>query len=133
MDFIKNNIWLIAIALASGAALLLPFLQKRGPKVTLLQATQLINQGKTLLLDVRTTEKFAEGHLQGAKNIPLAELANRLKEIEKSKNVTVITVCDFGKISLTAAALLNKAGFANAVSLDGGVSAWKAQGLPTVK
>jgi rhodanese-related sulfurtransferase len=133
VEFIKNNIWLIGIALISGGALLFPFLQRRGPKVNHYQATQLINQGKTLLLDVRTADKYADGHLQGSKNIPLAELANRIKEIEKSKNSTVITVCDFGKISVNAAAILAKAGFANVFSLEGGITAWKAQGLPTVK
>jgi rhodanese-related sulfurtransferase len=133
VEFIKNNIWLIGIALISGGALLLPFLQRRGPKVNHYQATQLINQGKTLVLDVRTADKYADGHLQGAKNIPLAELDSRIKEIEKSKNNTVITVCDFGKISVNAAATLAKAGFANVFSLEGGITGWKTQGLPTVK
>lgn len=133
MEFIKNNIWLIGIALISGGALLLPVLQRRGPKVNHYQATQLINQGKTLVLDVRTAEKYADGHLQGSKNIPLAELDSRIKEIEKSKNGTVITVCDFGKISLNAAATLTKAGFTNVFSLEGGITGWKTQGLPTVK
>ncbi|MDO8654386.1 MAG: rhodanese-like domain-containing protein [Undibacterium sp.] len=133
MKFIIDNMWLIGIALISGAALLLPALQRRGAKVSQLQATQLINQGKTLLLDVRTAQEFANGHLQNAKHIPLAELGNRLKEIEKSKNNTVITICERGVRSASAATLLTKAGFAQVFSLDGGVAAWKSQGLPTVK
>lgn len=133
MKFIIDNIWFIAIALVSGAALLLPALQRRGAKVTQLQATQLINQGKTLVLDVRNAAEFASGHLQNAKHIPLAELAERLKEIEKSKNSTVITVCERGVRSASAANLLTKAGFSQVLSLEGGVAAWKSQGLPTVK
>lgn len=133
MKFIIDNIWFIGIALVSGAALLLPALQRRGAKVTQLQATQLINQGKTLVLDVRDAAEFASGHLQNAKHIPLAELAERLKEIEKSKNSTVITVCERGVRSASAANLLSKAGFAQVSSLEGGVAAWKSQGLPTVK
>jgi rhodanese-related sulfurtransferase len=133
VKFIIDNIWFIAIALVSGAALLLPALQRRGAKVTQLQATQLINQGKTLVLDVRNAAEFASGHLQNAKHIPLAELAERLKEIEKSKNSTVITVCERGVRSASAANLLTKAGFSQVLSLEGGVAAWKSQGLPTVK
>lgn len=133
MKFIIDNIWFIGIALVSGAALLLPALQRRGAKVTQLQATQLINQGKTLVLDVRNAAEFASGHLQNAKHIPLAELAERLKEIEKSKNSTVITVCERGVRSASAASLLSKAGFSQVSSLEGGVAAWKSQGLPTVK
>jgi rhodanese-related sulfurtransferase len=133
VKFIIDNIWFIGIALVSGAALLLPALQRRGAKVTQLQATQLINQGKTLVLDVRDAAEFASGHLQNAKHIPLAELAERLKEIEKSKNSTVITVCERGVRSASAANLLSKAGFAQVSSLEGGVAAWKSQGLPTVK
>lgn len=133
MKFIIDNMWLIGMALISGVALLLPALQRRGAKVSQLQATQMINQGKTLILDVRTAPEFASGHLQNAKHIPLAELADRLKEIEKSKNNSVITVCERGVRSASAAALLTKAGFAQVFSLDGGIAAWKSQGLPTVK
>ncbi len=133
MKFIDDNIWIIAIAVVSGGALLIPTLQRRGAKLSQLQATQLINQGKSLILDVRSAEEFAAGHLQNAKHIPLPELNTRLKEIEKSKTSTVITVCEHGKRASSAAALLTKAGFDQVFILDGGVAAWKSQGLPTVK
>ena len=133
MKFILDNIFLIGIALISGGALLFPMLQKRGAKVSQLQATQYMNQGKTLVLDVRNADEFAAGHLPNAKNIPLAELGQRVKEIEKSKNAVVITVCARGVRSASAAALLGKAGFTQVFSLEGGTDAWKSQGLPTVK
>lgn len=133
MKFIIDNIWLIGIVLISGGALFFPFLQKRGAKVSQYQATQYMNQGKTLVLDVRSAEEFASGHLQNAKNIPLADLATRMKEIEKSKSSTVITVCDRGTVSPSATTMLAKAGFAQVFSLEGGLAAWKSQGLPTVK
>lgn len=133
MKFILDNIFLIGIALISGGALLLPLLQRRGAKVSQLQATQYMNQGKTLILDVRSADEFATGHLPNAKNIPLAEINNRLKEIEKSKNAVVITVCATGVRSSNAVSVLNKAGFAQVFSLDGGTEAWKTQGMPIVK
>ena len=88
-----NNLILIAMAVVSGIALLLPALQRRGARVSQIQATQMMNQGKTLVLDVRSAEEFASGHLPKAKNIPLPELAQRIAELEKSRNNVVITVC----------------------------------------
>ncbi|MBC3875207.1 rhodanese-like domain-containing protein [Undibacterium flavidum] len=133
MNFISDNLFLLSIAIISGGALLLPSLQRRGARVSQLQATQYMNQGKTLVLDVRSAEEFATGHLPNAKNIPLKELESRIKEIEKSKSNVVITVCASGVRSSSAVAVLNKAGFEQAFSLDGGVAAWQSQGLPTVK
>lgn len=133
MKFILDNIFLIGIALISGGALLFPMLQRRGAKVSQFQATQYMNQGKTLVLDVRNEEEFASGHLPNAKNIPLTDLNNRIKEIEKSKNTVVITVCAQGVRSSNAAALLSKAGFTQVFSLEGGTEAWKTQGMPIVK
>ncbi|MFZ6751828.1 rhodanese-like domain-containing protein [Undibacterium sp. Dicai25W] len=133
MKFILDNIFLIGIALISGGALLFPMLQRRGAKVSQFQATQYMNQGKTLVLDVRNAEEFAAGHLPNAKNIPLADLNNRIKEIEKSKNTVVITVCAQGVRSANAAASLSKAGFTQVFSLEGGTEAWKTQGMPIVK
>lgn len=133
MNFISDNLFLLSIAIISGGALLLPSLQRRGARVSQLQATQYMNQGKTLVLDVRSAEEFATGHLPNSKNIPLKELGTRVKEIEKSKGNVVITVCASGVRSSTAVAVLNKAGFEQVFSLDGGVAAWQSQGLPTVK
>ncbi len=133
MKFILDNIFWLGIALLSGGALLLPALQRRGAKVSHFQATQYMNQGKTLVLDVRSAEEFAAGHLPNAKNIPLPELAERVKELEKSKSNVVITVCASGVRSASATAVLGKAGFTQVFSLEGGVDAWQSQGLPTVK
>lgn len=133
MKFFIDNIWLIALVLVSGGALLWPNLQRRGAKVSVLQATQLINQGKSVILDVRDPAAFAAGHLRDAKNIPLNELPNRLGELDKFKSKAVIAVCQTGVQSAKAAAQLKKAGFNEAFSLNGGVAAWQAQGLPIAK
>ncbi|MBR7782225.1 rhodanese-like domain-containing protein [Undibacterium luofuense] len=128
-----NNLILIAMAVVSGIALLLPVLQRRGARVSQIQATQMMNQGKTLVLDVRSAEEFATGHLPKAKNIPLPELAQRIAELEKSRNNVVITVCKSGVRSASAASVLTKAGFAQVFSLEGGTDSWREQGLPIIK
>jgi len=133
VKFIVDNIFLIGLALISGGALLLPSLQRRGSRLSLLQATQRINQGRTTILDVREPAEFAAGHMRDSKNIPLAELPNRIGELEKSKTKPVIVVCQTGTRSAKAEAQLKKAGFAEVSCLDGGIAAWQAQGLPVVK
>jgi len=134
VNFILDNIWLIGIVLISGAALAWPALQGgRGRRLTQLQATQLINQGKSLILDIREPADYAAGHLRDAKNIPLKELPNRTKELDKFKDKTIIVVCQSGTQSAKAAGQLRKAGFNDVAILDGGQAAWQAQGLPLAK
>ena len=133
MKFIIDNIFLFGLVAVSGAALLWPILQRRGTKVSLLQATQLINQGKTVILDVRESAEFAAGHVRDSRNIPLKELSGRVAELTKLKPKAVIVVCATGTRSPKATSQLKGAGFNDVYSLDGGLAAWQAQGLPTVK
>lgn len=133
MKFILDHIFLIGIVLVSGGALLWPSLTQRGKKATPAQATLLINRGKTTIVDVRSAEEFAGGRLPDAVNIPAAELAKRAGELEKSKNKTVIVVCQKGTRAFGAAKILEKAGFTDVVVLDGGVAAWQAASLPIKK
>jgi len=121
------------MALLSGGMLLWPVLQRRGDKVSILQATQLFNQGKALFLDVREEEEFAKGHVREARNIPVGKLTDRLGELTKFKNKQVVVMCATGVRSAKAAAQLKAAGFETVHIMEGGVAAWQSQGLPTIK
>jgi hypothetical protein len=57
--------------LISGGALLLPYILERGLKISVFEAVKLMNKGKALVLDVRTAEVFAKGHIADAKNIDI--------------------------------------------------------------
>lgn len=133
MKFILDHIFLVSLVVLSGGALLWPALQPRGKRASVLEATQLINRGKTVVLDVRTADEFATGHVRDAKNIPLAELGSRIGELDKQKSRSIVVVCEQGARSDKAARMLKKAGFDDVVSLDGGLKAWMAAGLPTTK
>jgi rhodanese-related sulfurtransferase len=133
VKFITDNILLFAMALLSGGMLLWPVLQRRGEKVSILQATQLFNQGKALFLDVREEEEFAKGHVREARNIPLAKLGERIGELGKFKSKQVVVMCATGVRSAKAAAQLKAAGFETVNIMEGGVTAWQSQGLPTIK
>jgi rhodanese-related sulfurtransferase len=133
VKFILDHLFVVAIAVVSGLGLLLPGLRPAGRRVSALQATQLMNRGKTTVLDVRNADEFAGGHLRDAKNIPLADLATRIGELDKSKNRTVVVVCQGGARADKAARQLAAAGFDDVWSLDGGVTAWQTAGLPLTK
>lgn len=88
---------------------------------------------KNLVVDVRTPEEVAEGHLAGALNINfLGE--NFAQEIETlNKKKTYLLYCKSGNRTRKAADLMEKSGFKHVYMLDGGITAWNAAGKPTEK
>ena len=134
MDFIYQNILLIALVLVSGVALILPMLMGSGGNdVNPAAATQLINREDAQVIDVREAEEFAAGHLPEAKNVPLAKLADRISEIERFKDKPVIVCCASGMRSGKACGELRKLGFAKIHNLSGGIDAWVGAGYPVKK
>jgi len=80
-----------------------------------------------LLIDVRTTEEFASGHIHGAVNIPVEELQDRLNQIPSDE--PIVLYCRSGNRSAQAARILTQAGYTDLYDL-GGVNEWTAQGFP---
>jgi rhodanese-related sulfurtransferase len=137
VEFISNNIMLVALFVASGVMLVWPELSTligvSGDQIGTLEATRLMNQGPTLVLDVREQKEFAAGHLPKARHIPVRELAKRIDEIAKFKSKPVIVTCASGARAGTACRFLRKAGFANVYQLRGGLNAWQQASLPVEK
>lgn len=80
-----------------------------------------------LLLDVRTPEEFASGHIQGAVNISVETLRQRLNEVPREQ--PIIVYCRSGNRSAQAASILAQANYTDIHDL-GGINAWVAQGYP---
>lgn len=81
-----------------------------------------LNHGEKLnMLDVREHEEWAGGHVEGAKHIPLGQLAQRLDELDPSQETIVI--CRSGSRSGLACELLSEKGF-DVVNMTGGLSNW---------
>ncbi len=135
MEFVQNNILLIAVAFVSGAMLIWPLVRRSagGPWVNTLQATQLINREDAIVIDVRDASEYAKGHILGAKNVPLAEIARRAGDLEKHKAKPVIVHCESGNRSGGAASTLRQHGFEKVHTLAGGFAAWQQAGLPVQK
>jgi rhodanese-related sulfurtransferase len=135
MEFITKNIYLIVIALVSGGMLIWPLLRRGtgGPWVNTLEATQLINRSDALVVDLRSTQDYAKGHILGAKNIPLADLERRAGELDKHKAKPLILHCGDGNRAGGGVATLRKKGFDSVHNLAGGYVAWQQAGLPVEK
>ena len=125
-EFVLNNLALVGLFVASGLMLVWPEISRLagagGQQIGTLEATRLMNQGPSLILDVRDAKEFAAGHLPRARHIPLGELA-------KFKDKPVIVTDKGGG----ACRLLKKSGFSNVFQLRGGVAAWQQASLPVEK
>ena len=132
MNFLLDNWMLLAMAMASGFALLMPVLTK-GSGLDPQAMVQLMNRDKAVVIDVCEPDEFARGHVIGAKNLPLGQLEDKLAQVVKNKSTHVIMVCQVGARSARAAATARKLGFENVQSLSGGLRAWTAASMPTEK
>jgi rhodanese-related sulfurtransferase len=88
----------------------------------------LAGEDAPLLLDVRTPDEFAQGHVPGATLIPVQELEARLGELAAYERRGVVTYCEKGPRAAKAAELLRAHGFSNVRQLDGGIRRWRDEG-----
>lgn len=85
------------------------------------------------LIDVRTADEFAGGHLDGALNLDWTsgQLQARMSALDK--DAPVLVYCASGRRSAAAREALLHAGFKDVTDLDGGIQAWVANGKPVVR
>ena len=101
------------------------------PALSVQDLNEKLKSGKCpLVIDVRQPDEYREGHIAGAKLIPLGELSQRVKELSKDKEI--ICVCASGSRSHSATKMLVDAGY-NAINMNGGMSTWQRAGLPVKK
>ena len=138
IEFIQKNIWLVMIAVASGAMLVWPLISKRflrGKELGVVQAVQhqIVGLVNLVVVDVREPAEFKAGHIPNARNIPHGQIGDRLKELEKFKSKPILLSCATGQRSASACNVLQKAGFADVYSLSGGMNAWLQASMPVEK
>ncbi|MDN4575803.1 sulfurtransferase [Pandoraea cepalis] len=128
-----TNLALIAIALVSGGMLAWPVFKRGGRGLSTVEATQLINRKGAVVLDVRSGEEFAAGHLPSARNLPFDDVEQKVGQVIKNKAAPVLIVCKNGQGAARVQTLLRGLGYAEAFSLQGGIATWQEAGLPVVK
>ena len=81
-----------------------------------------------VVIDVRSPEEYATGHIPGALNIPFDQVAERISEIDAPHGVALY--CMVGPRARKGEAALLSAGYTSVLHLEGGLAAWQAAGLP---
>lgn len=101
--------------------------------VSVKEFKKLLEDNNGILIDVRSSEEFAEERIEGAANIDVQcdDFRERLHNL--SRNIPYFVYCNSGKRSLEAMKIMNSEGFIKVYNLKGGILVWKKAHLPTVK
>jgi len=95
-------------------------------------ATQMLNAGEAIFVDVRSDAEYKNGHIINSKHMPVNQFAKHIHELEKHKNADIVVYCDSGMRASKAAGLLKKDGFTSLNTIAGGLNAWEKANLPIV-
>ena len=98
---------------------------------TLMQENQ--NNPDFVIIDVRTPNEFAEGHIANAVNIDYYSETFRDDVNKLDKDKTYLIYCQSGNRSGSALSIMGELNFSEVNNMSGGISQWKAEGLPTVQ
>ena len=88
---------------------------------------------KFLLIDVREESEWAKDHLPGAIHLSKGIIERDIEQRVPDHNATMILYCGGGFRSALAADNLQKMGYTNVISMDGGVRGWREKGYPFTK
>lgn len=132
MVFISEQWLLVGLLLVLVTALIWVEGSKGGKKLNCNEMTRLVNQGEAVMLDVRDNKEYKAGHIVGAINIPHAKLGERMAELKKYQDKTIVIVDKMGQHAGAAGKLLKDNGY-TATRLQGGMTEWVGQSLPVTK
>ncbi len=113
--------WLSTAAVTAGANL------RQTPQISATELQSRVSAGTVTVVDVRSANEWAGGHVPGAIHIPLGYLAERIGSIPTTR--PIVLQCQAGSRSAIAASLLERLGFTSVINLTGGFSAWVAAGF----
>lgn len=133
IGFAQENWVLIVLWFSAAGTLWYTETKKAGKTVNTTEATRLMNRENALVLDIREQKEFANGHIAGAKNIPVSNFDSKASELDHAKNRPIIVVCKMGTAAGSVAKTLKKRGFEQVVRLSGGMSEWMSASLPIKK
>lgn len=134
LEFTANHTLLVGGLIFSFFLLVFTELRRKAQGLTNVDpqdAVKLIN-GDAVVIDLRSADAFARGHIVNAKNIPMDELEANRDKIGKFASRPVIAVCDAGVTSAKAVGTLRKSGMESVYGLKGGLTAWTQANLPLV-
>ena len=132
-EFIGNHLILVGMF----AVLLIAFTinegKRGGATVTISSLVTMINREDAMVLDIRDSKDFSQGHIIDAINIPYSSFEQRSGELEKHKDKPLVVVCKMGQHAGASGKLLAAEGFTDINRLGGGMMEWQNMQLPLVK
>ncbi|MCH9025913.1 MAG: rhodanese-like domain-containing protein [Proteobacteria bacterium] len=135
LEFAANHPYLAGGVVALSILVLVNELRLRSNTGNFLDpanVVSLINKGAAVL-DLRSAERFATGHVVGARNIPVDQLESSAGKLKRYSGKPMIVYCDNGTACRKAVARLQEMGFEHTVAMRGGLQAWTQENMPLVK
>ena len=93
IPFIVTVVLLVLLSACTTQAPQIPQTEDAVPRVTVEEAKSALDDGKAIIVDVRSAESFAAGHAAGAISIPLANFENNIEDLSLDKDQWIITYC----------------------------------------
>ncbi len=134
LEFANNNPLLVSALVFSFLVLVYTELQRKARGLTNVEpqeAVKLIN-ADAVVIDLRSAEAFARGHIVNARNVPFEDLPANKDKITRYAKKPIVTVCEAGLTSRKVVDSLRKSGIENVYGLKGGINAWTQANLPLV-
>jgi len=128
---IVTAVFFVSIAVAIFASL--QYTAKATTQPSIQSSPYLIERVKNndwMLIDVRSPEEFAEGHIPGAVNMPYDAIDDYINELEGNKDKPIIVYCRSGRRAKLAMKVLEALEFSEVMHLEGDMLGWSAAGLP---
>jgi len=134
LEFTGNHVLLVSALMISFFLLVFSELRRKAGGLVNIEAgdvVKLINND-AIVIDIRSADAFARGHIVGARNIPDDELDAKIDHLEQYQNTPIVAVCDAGVTTTRVVNKLRGSGFESVFGLKGGMTGWGQAGLPVV-
>ncbi|KAF0805206.1 rhodanese domain-containing protein [Alcanivorax xiamenensis] len=133
IEFASNHYLLVSAFFLLWAVFFTIESRRGGKPISPQLATNLINQQKGVIIDLRDSEEFRAGHIAGSVNIPAGQVMDQLSQLQAYKDRPVILACKMGNQSSHLGRQLRGKGIPNLYRIQGGINAWRNDNLPVVK
>jgi len=134
LEFTNNHMLLVLALVISFFVVIFTELRRKAGGLINVEATEAVRliNNDAVVVDLRSVDAYAKGHIVSARSIPLDELDGRLNNLADVKSKPIVAVCENGITSTKAVNTLRAAGFESVYGLKGGMSGWSQAGLPVV-
>jgi len=134
LEFASNHLLLVSALLLSFFLVVFMELKRKAGGIVNLEPTEVVKllNADAVVIDLRSAEAFARGHIVNAKNIPHDQLEANQHKVDKLKAKSIVAVCESGATSSRVVAALRKTGNERVFGLRGGINAWTQASLPLV-